>query len=241
MWKFDKKLYSIVFIIAFLLLFISVSIYIFKFGNNGISNKVSDWGTFGNYIGGVSIPIISLLNLFVLVYISLIVSKQEDKRWQNQLIHEAYILLLNETKKVTLKEITQDNLILLNRFISSFSYQNSYLFDEKENDFNLLCEDFGEKIIRLETYLEKYFKIKETVDISQLRKAFVLNKEDNLDLELLLLSSSEYEISRHKLFSFIKSYITNKSIQSILKIDIKKEAVETERILIKSVKRQLEI
>ena len=126
----------------------------------------------------------------------------------------------------------------ISQFIYNFSYQNSYLFDNNSGNFTTLCDNLFDKIIRLETYSDKFFNNTDTIDISILRKSFVLNNEDDLKMKSLLQSASEYEIERHKLLSFIKAYITNKPIKLILDLDTKIEAEKTEEVLRKSINRR---
>lgn len=45
-----------------------------------LSEDHSVWGDFGDYIGGVLSPIFSLINIGVLIYLTTLVSKQDDRR-----------------------------------------------------------------------------------------------------------------------------------------------------------------
>lgn len=75
-----------------LLLFIAITIFslmtpviifIIYFKSSEISRNVSDWGSFGDYFGGMINPIISILNLIVLGYITYLIAKnsvEENKK-----------------------------------------------------------------------------------------------------------------------------------------------------------------
>lgn len=57
--------------------------YVYNFKSYNLSKSTEDWGTFGDFFGGVTNTIISLLSLIILTYISWIVSKfssEENKK-----------------------------------------------------------------------------------------------------------------------------------------------------------------
>jgi hypothetical protein len=57
--------------------------FILNFKSHIISENISDWGSFGDYFGGIINPIISLLNLIVLGYITYLIAKnsvEENKK-----------------------------------------------------------------------------------------------------------------------------------------------------------------
>ncbi|MBI9092450.1 MAG: hypothetical protein JEZ12_24805 [Desulfobacterium sp.] len=77
--KLLKPLNILFFIFVFAVLFLVVvaSIYYFHFNaGGGFSNNPSDWGTFGDYLGGVLNPLFGFLTLIALL-ITIILQKQE--------------------------------------------------------------------------------------------------------------------------------------------------------------------
>lgn len=54
--------------------------YLIKFGSFAFSETKGDWGTFGDYIGGLLNPFISILTLGVTVYIAWSINEYERKR-----------------------------------------------------------------------------------------------------------------------------------------------------------------
>jgi uncharacterized membrane protein len=79
----NKKLILIISIVVILVLLIPSAFYIYNFKSFNISKSANDWGTFGDFFGGVTNTIISLLSLIILAYISWIVSKfssEENKK-----------------------------------------------------------------------------------------------------------------------------------------------------------------
>jgi len=54
--------------------------YILNFYDHPISENPENWGQFGDFMGGLLNPFISIINLFVLTYISFALSKIEENR-----------------------------------------------------------------------------------------------------------------------------------------------------------------
>lgn len=54
--------------------------YLFKFGSFTFSDTIGDWGIFGDYIGGLLNPFISILTLGVTVYIAWNINDYEKRR-----------------------------------------------------------------------------------------------------------------------------------------------------------------
>lgn len=62
------------------IIFTPIVIYMITFWHRSISDQTSDWGTFGDFIGGILNPIISLLTLIVTVYIAYYLQRADDDR-----------------------------------------------------------------------------------------------------------------------------------------------------------------
>lgn len=77
-----RRLLNICWIITAILIAASVGTYIYNFCGRSVSDNPEQWGQFGDYLGGILNPIISLINLVVLTYISISISRIEDRRNQ---------------------------------------------------------------------------------------------------------------------------------------------------------------
>jgi uncharacterized membrane protein len=75
-----KRLLIISWVVAILVIVAALLPFIIRFYSHTISDKQEHWGQFGDYFGGILNPIISLISLIVLTYISISVSKIEDQR-----------------------------------------------------------------------------------------------------------------------------------------------------------------
>ncbi len=61
-------------------LFLVIVPYAWNFFANEVSKDSTEWGQFGDYIGGILNPIFALLNLIVLTYLTITIVKNEDER-----------------------------------------------------------------------------------------------------------------------------------------------------------------
>ncbi|WP_394973910.1 hypothetical protein [uncultured Croceitalea sp.] len=71
-WKF-------VLVISFLLLLFPIVFYAFHFSSFKISDNPEHWGVFGDFVGGIINPIISILSLIVLGLLTWLVAKQSNE------------------------------------------------------------------------------------------------------------------------------------------------------------------
>lgn len=76
--KNNKSLF-ILLIIAILLVFVPIMVFIFFFQEQEISSEISDWAYFGGFFGGTVGVMISLMNLAILAYLTMWVSKQGNE------------------------------------------------------------------------------------------------------------------------------------------------------------------
>lgn len=88
----SKSLILILSISFFSLFLLTVIFYIFNFKGNGISNDPENWAQFGTYFGGILSPLISILNLIILSYLSIKLVRDEDDRnkWTLQELARPY-------------------------------------------------------------------------------------------------------------------------------------------------------
>ncbi len=75
-----RRLLIISWTITTVLFILTVGSYICNFWRYGISDDPAQWGQVGDYFGGILNPVISLISLIVLTYISITVSRIEDQR-----------------------------------------------------------------------------------------------------------------------------------------------------------------
>lgn len=76
----NKTLITSLWISSFFIFLIVLGTYIIKFWSFDISHNPEHWGQFGDFVGGVLNPLISLVNLIILSYLSIRLVKDEDNR-----------------------------------------------------------------------------------------------------------------------------------------------------------------
>jgi hypothetical protein len=74
--KYIKWIVGITALIAIM----PIILYLYKFGDGTLSTEKDEWGTFGDFVGGVLNPLISLLTLSVTVYIAITFNEYEMRR-----------------------------------------------------------------------------------------------------------------------------------------------------------------
>lgn len=98
--------------IATLLIFGAFTIYWLQFGNSELSKSPADWGPFGDFIGGVTNPILSFFALLSLLLTLFLQSKQLDSA-KVEIEHSRKVsakqieYLKNETKKTDIYRTIQ--------------------------------------------------------------------------------------------------------------------------------------
>ncbi|HRW64002.1 MAG TPA: hypothetical protein P5132_10960, partial [Bacteroidales bacterium] len=85
--------------VSVILIFIPVLFYIIKFRTYNFSDSPADWALLGNYIGGILGPIISLLSLIVLGYITFLISKNSNIENKNLFVFQRKVEAYEEFVK----------------------------------------------------------------------------------------------------------------------------------------------
>lgn len=124
--KIENKIINIVVVSTFVML-IFFSIYLFRFGIQGISNNQETFGMFGDYIGGVSNLIFGFCNLIVTIFIAYSLNNYDNKRNKNALKFQI-TLFERELMENSYKEF---NKIINSNTISPYETEKylDYLYD----------------------------------------------------------------------------------------------------------------
>lgn len=90
-----KTLIILLVVSILLCLITTVGIYIFNFKTNNISKNPQDWALFADYFGGILNPLLGILNLIILTYLTLQIVKVEDSRnnWTLQELARPYAII----------------------------------------------------------------------------------------------------------------------------------------------------
>jgi uncharacterized membrane protein len=160
--------------------------YILKFSRYSISKDPQLWGSFGDYFGGILNPLIGVLNLGVLIYITYQISTAEGTRNENELANQ---------KNFALYSLKHDSLKELNRILEKVAMEVGESSKESELRIILLRNDF-DAFITTSSYLfpsfnnKSWVPIKKSIeDLSKIsgeyfRSAHLMNIEHDLLPEL---------------------------------------------------------
>ncbi len=93
--KILSKISLAIIVVGFILLLISVGIFIAKFSGQPISDKIESWAQFGDYFGGVLNPILALINICVFVILTIIIQNITDMNNKESLETSKRIALMS--------------------------------------------------------------------------------------------------------------------------------------------------
>ncbi|MGB3946539.1 MAG: hypothetical protein WBM13_01025 [Bacteroidia bacterium] len=147
-----------IYLTIFLSFSTTIIVYIINFSSLDVSKNTADWGTFGDYFGGVLNPITALINILVFIYLTKVIAKTEELSNLNnleyhkkltlaELKHHSYIEFadkLDDLPRILFNEELNkyaDETTLLIIYVQSFIENMTHLFplfENKKNTENLL-------------------------------------------------------------------------------------------------------
>ena len=196
-----------------------IIIYVCFFKKHAVSTLPADWAAFGNYLGGVLTPILSIFSTVLLTYITILISKESSSKAISQRLiekkQEAYIEVFNqlfifrqwELEKIKLEQSLDREKEKFNNLSSAKKKE----YDHEEEQTKLLKCTINENFILLKgvaIYLEclpiKYdhiFDFSKIEEYSILRDNFVsfINAMQNFNIneEVTLNNIPDAEINNN--------------------------------------------
>jgi hypothetical protein len=174
-----KKIIRTSILVLILLQIIPLLIYFYHFKGGLLSNNSSDWGSFADFYSGTLNPLLSAINIVILIIITLKVQRWDEERNEKSLDHQSNIFK-NELKYNAYKEFLKifesiiaelanfdeelPRRIMLKRFsLISLKSQNSHLFRTlgKEEKF---VGEIADDISKLGVFLLKEIKEMKSID-----------------------------------------------------------------------------
>ena len=115
---------------------VPVMFYVYKFGGYELSNNPSDWGVFGDYIGGVYSVVIAILVVYLTRNLE---RRDEEKKLKQEAVRKVYLQITSIQQN---QRVNQNKLTKLYRLI-----EESKLFIDGDlyNKIIALANQFGEK------------------------------------------------------------------------------------------------
>ena len=204
------KKYTLLGIILFIIILIILAIY-WKVFHNGLSYNSDDWGNFGSYFNGLLAPILTIVNIFVFIGISMKLSALDDKRAERETEGQKNMILMQFRKK----EIERFEMVLNQALIPSSQFVISkdalarpivladmYLHTFLKSKLNLFNLTTGSEITQLISELKR--------ELNNYHAKFVGDKEFGRNDVLRLL----------ELQSLIINYLQMITINTTAKIKI---------------------
>lgn len=105
-----KTLTNLLWLSSLLIVIITAAAFLLKFWENKISDDPAVWGQFGDYFGGILNPMLSLINLIILTYLSIRLVNDEDERnkWTLQELTRPYGEIFYNHSKSSIKITIQN-------------------------------------------------------------------------------------------------------------------------------------
>lgn len=222
---------SVLIVLTVLLTIIAVLIslaFMLKFGFDSLPNTKSEWGSAGDYFGGFLNPIIGLINVLVLIYISLLVSKNDDQRWSNDMINAAHQELLEEIGKIKIGS-PRSAYDELGTFLYGFTYRNRWLFRKNEDVFLEVVKEYGDSLRNVST-TAMLAKV-DSIDLNHQLARIIRRNEGLIDYDNELIKKHCMAICfndacRLQLVNFLRATMMNRSITAVTKVN-KNEAAKS--------------
>lgn len=115
-----NKVYSLLAVALSTVMIAAVGLYCYIF-HDGLSLNSSDWGNFGGYFNGLLAPILTVVNIFVFVSISMKLSSLDDKRADREEQGQRNLMLMQFRKEEidTFNKIMDDAIVPYSQFAMS--------------------------------------------------------------------------------------------------------------------------
>lgn len=212
----NKTLLIALWVSSLLFIFLTIGLFLLKFSKDTISNDPAVWGQFGDYFGGILNPILSLINLVILTYLSIRLVKNEDERnkWTLQELARPFGILHFDTNFKSL-EIKINNCGLGPLIIDKITIEKDGLIFN--NFYNLMENFINESNINPKIHTLHTGETKGAISKDQSLTILMIennNDEDKLDdFKLFLkdvkifLNKTKIEISNEDMYGRIMPLI----------------------------------
>lgn len=155
LWPYIKRRWwKIVFLV---LLFLPIGLYLCKFSGNDFSDNPADWGTFGDYIGGVYSVVLTV----ALVYVTYILNKKNEQNKEKlHAVKDIYTIISSiesdniniddinilvkkiVANKLHLRESIYNKLIAMTDYYKQVALDKSLIDLEKEATLKNMIKDY---------------------------------------------------------------------------------------------------
>lgn len=186
---------------------LSVVFFVFQFHDNAFSDNISDWGSFGDYIGGIILSLISIL---------LIYKTYQEQKYANIITQfENRFWNLKNGIKLTDEELASVNSVaqeIMDHFLrddqrrkltnKEFVALLGYYWKVHIRDKDSFCSQYFEKIQKLISIVTNSSMVKKQDKESCLTSLFIDMTDNEIFCSLSYLAFYSYQKSNCSLFSY---------------------------------------
>ncbi|GAB5522456.1 MAG: hypothetical protein Roseis2KO_03280 [Roseivirga sp.] len=208
MKKQEKLVFGLLFIITVIGIVLPIFFYWRVFQNFELSKNPADWGTFGDYFGGVLNPAISLCSLFLLGYLTYILSQQNSAKTKQLFVLErrmmAYSELTEHVKETNMVTEKVTKILVAPNPPEYYSIEKQHeLLYEKMEKFDSIVFSYSEFYNSLLTFKVRYshlFKYNfDSEDFKKLIEGVLSVKESFSGVTTKILKREALNLSVEKL------------------------------------------
>lgn len=193
-------------ILATLIVFVVLAIYLIHFYDRPWSDEPSEWGAFGEFIGGIIGTVLAAANLIVLIRLTMVVSERDDQRLLGQIRFDGYQHFISHVRLLPFKRPYSDVCLRNDHYYRTVPLESLFLLNSKGTSQEIeLATQL--KVELLPKGLDIIFREAELDNVDSL--------EGKKKLERLNKSASEYNSIIKDIHLFYSLIVTNGSIDKL--------------------------
>lgn len=198
--------------LAIILTILPLCFYILKFSGNGFSNDITIWSNFATYFTGFTTPILSILNLIVLVRLTLSISNHDNDRMLIQLRYDAYKDIATKLNGLNEENYAIEKVNSVYYYLENYSLNNFFLLNG--DNYKILTNIH----LELWTIISKIkFSIEGYENSKQNNKYYSTPQYKDKFNKELTDEFIKYDAKKLTMLSFLEKIISNKSIDNFKK------------------------
>ena len=137
-----KKYKVITIVICVIIALLPIVLYVLKFKDCSISDDPADWGSFGDYIGGIYGGFFSCLFAVLAIYLTRALEHKDKKKEKTSETAEKIIKLIADVENYNNKRTKLSKINKLRCFI----HENWLYVSDIKDDVIQLCDDFQSEV-----------------------------------------------------------------------------------------------
>lgn len=166
----QRHLLRNIIIVGIICILVPILLFIYNFKGQQLSANISDWGVFGDFMGGILNPILSLLSLALLTYITILLGRKSNEEAKKLFILQRKIEAFDKLNsyqsfftqfEIVLAHSTHDitNFYTMYGTIDAYEYIEEWVKKDKEGIFKLfkIFDEFYPLLLGFQISYSHYF------------------------------------------------------------------------------------